>query len=67
MARHGPLRFRQRDLTAGVKALEAAGKNVARVTVEKDGRIVFDVGITNTGTSSPANPWEKFYSDDQAT
>ncbi len=36
----GPCRFRQRDLTAAVKAVVAAGFEVARIEVSKDGRMV---------------------------
>jgi hypothetical protein len=35
-----PSTFRQRDLTAALKAARAAGCEVARVEVGKDGRIV---------------------------
>ena len=35
-----PSTFRQRDLTAAVKAMIAAGQKVTRVEVDKDGRIV---------------------------
>jgi hypothetical protein len=37
---HGPLTFRQRDVKAAIKAVEAAGHEVARVEIERDGRIV---------------------------
>jgi hypothetical protein len=33
----GPLRFRQRDVSAALKAFAAAGISVARVEVGKDG------------------------------
>jgi hypothetical protein len=33
----GPLRFRQRDVSAALRALKAAGVPVARVEVGKDG------------------------------
>ena len=39
MAR-GTCTFKQRDATAAVKAVVAAGCKVARVEVEKDGKIV---------------------------
>lgn len=47
MAR-SPSTFRQRDLTAAVKAMVAAGQKVARVEVDKDGRIVLLVGDPET-------------------
>jgi hypothetical protein len=37
---HGQLTFRQRDLKAAIKAVEAAGHAVARVEIGRDGRIV---------------------------
>jgi len=36
----GPQTFRQRDLTAALKAARAAGCEVSRVEVGKDGRII---------------------------
>ena len=38
MAR-GPLTFKQRDLTAALKAARAAGCDVASITVDRDGKI----------------------------
>lgn len=35
----GPQTFRQRDLSAAIKAAKAAGCEVARVEIGKDGRI----------------------------
>ena len=40
----GPATFKQRDLTAAVKALVAAGCEVARVEIGKDGKIVVVTG-----------------------
>lgn len=40
----GRCTFRQRDLTAAVKAVEAAGVGVARVEVDKDGKIIIIPG-----------------------
>ena len=39
-----PQTFRQRDLTRAVRAVTAAGMSVAKVEVDKDGRIVVVVG-----------------------
>jgi hypothetical protein len=35
-----PSAFRQRDVTAAVKAVVAAGQKVARVELNKDGRVI---------------------------
>jgi hypothetical protein len=43
MAR-GPLTFRQRDLTAAVKAVAAAGYEIARVRVSRAGDIIVEIG-----------------------
>jgi type II secretory pathway component GspD/PulD (secretin) len=43
MAR-GPSTFRQRDVMAFVKAVRAAGVQVARVEVDADGKIVVVTG-----------------------
>jgi hypothetical protein len=43
MAR-GPSTFKQRDVTAAVKAVVAAGVEVARVEVGNDGRIIVVTG-----------------------
>jgi hypothetical protein len=42
-----PLNFRQRDITAFVKAVKKAGENVARVEVDREGTIVAYVGAGN--------------------
>jgi hypothetical protein len=55
MAR-APSTFRQRDVTAAVKAMVAAGLPVARAEIDKDGKIVVVTGKPvadpNTTTSS---------------
>jgi hypothetical protein len=40
----GPATFKQRDLTAAVKALVANGYEVARVEIHKDGKIAVVTG-----------------------
>ncbi len=53
-----PCTFRQSDLTRAVKAVRAAGENVARVEVDSTGKIVIIVGKGEPATSSP-NPWDE--------
>jgi hypothetical protein len=43
MAR-GPCTFRQQDVTRAVKAMTAAGVDVVRVEIDKDGKIVMILG-----------------------
>jgi hypothetical protein len=41
---HGPNAFKQHDVTRMVKAVVAAGVNVTRVEMDKDGKIVVIAG-----------------------
>jgi hypothetical protein len=57
----GPCRFRQRDLTAAVKAVVAAGLEVTRIEVSKDGKMVVVPGkpgvpVDNNGVEF--NEWD---------
>ena len=59
MAR-GPLTFRQRDLTAAVKAVSAAGCEIARVRVTRQGDIIVEIGKRREPTSDPdTNEWDE--------
>jgi hypothetical protein len=51
-----PQTFRQRDLSAAIKAAKAAGCEVARVEVDKSGRII--VVIANPKGQPPEEPGE---------
>jgi hypothetical protein len=63
---HGPLTFRQRDLTAAIKAMRAAGCEVARVEI-KDGKIIVVTGKAIVdGTSGDTNEWDAVYGQDPA-
>lgn len=54
----GPRLFKQSDLTAAVKAVENAGKSVAKVELDKDGKIT--LFIAGRDSVAPAtNPWEQ--------
>jgi hypothetical protein len=52
----GPATFRQRDLTAAVKAIVAAGCEVARVEIGRDGKIIVVTG--KPGQPVSANEWD---------
>lgn len=60
-----PSTFKQADVTKAVKAVAAAGVEVARVEIDKAGKIVIVAGKSgeaNGGES--ANPWDTVLSDD---
>ncbi|HEY1860484.1 MAG TPA: hypothetical protein VGG61_09035 [Gemmataceae bacterium] len=52
-----PCIFKQTDVTRAVKAVVAAGVEVARVEVDKDGRIVVIAGKPESNPAS--NPWDE--------
>jgi hypothetical protein len=56
-----PCVFRQRDMTRAVKGVTAAGVTVAKVQVDKDGKIVVVVGAASQNPlSSPGgNEWDR--------
>lgn len=57
MPRHGDLNFRQRDVTAAVKAVKNAGESVARIEVAKDGSFTLYVGSHNIVADEELDPW----------
>jgi len=55
-----PSKFRQRDVTAAVKAVEAAGHPVRRVKISHDGDIEVEIGTpAGQPPAVPANPWDE--------
>jgi hypothetical protein len=59
MAR-GPLTFRQGDVTRAVKAVVAAGVEIARVEIDKSGKIVIVPKVANTPVRADAdNEWDE--------
>jgi hypothetical protein len=60
------LTFRQRDVTAAIKAVEAAGHTVARVSIGQDGRIEVELAPSVVSGTAPApyNPWDEPYNED---
>lgn len=55
----GPCTFKQRDLTAAVKAVIAAGCEVARAEVDKEGRIIVITGKpADASSNNEAGEWD---------
>lgn len=54
----GPLTFRQQDLVRALKGAKAAGIEVARVEIEKDGKIVIVAGEVEP-LASGRNEWDE--------
>jgi hypothetical protein len=61
-----PCTFKQRDITAAVKAVTAAGVDVARVEVDKSGRIVIVAGKRGESMSNEGSSWDKAIADLEA-
>ena len=60
--RRAPSSFKQRDMTRAVRAVVAAGVKVARVEVDKDGRIVVvakDAHTDSRPSGASPNPWDE--------
>lgn len=55
----GPHTFKKRDLTRALEAVKAAGVPVARVEVNRDGRIVIVAGEQ----ASASGAWDKAIAD----
>jgi hypothetical protein len=60
MAR-APSTFRQQDVTRAVKAVSAAGVHIARVEIDKAGKIVIITtdGADQLAESAEVNEWDR--------
>jgi hypothetical protein len=55
----GPQTFRQRDLKAAIRGVEAAGHTVARIEIGKDGKIVIiPAREGGAGSLDEVNEWD---------
>ena len=57
----GPQTFKQRDLTRAMRAVTAAGMSVAKVEVDKEGKIIVVVGEpdkTQDAADTSTNSWD---------
>jgi hypothetical protein len=55
----GPYTFRQTDLTRAIKGARAAGIDVARIEIEKDGRIVILPTQSAAVPETARNEWDE--------
>ena len=58
------LTFRERDVTAAIRAVEKAGHNVARVSINQDGSIIVELAPPAGNETAPGlepNPWDGPY------
>jgi hypothetical protein len=60
MAR-APSTFRQQDVTKAVKAVTAAGVHIARIEIDKAGKIVIitAAAVDRLGESTEVNEWDR--------
>jgi hypothetical protein len=56
-----PSTFRQQDVTRAVKAVAAAGVHIARIEIDKAGKIVIITvgGTDHLATATEANEWDR--------
>ena len=54
----GPCAFKQSDITKAVRAVVAAGIEVARVEVDKAGKIIVVAGEADKTEAPDQNSWE---------
>ena len=65
------LTFRERDVTAAIRAVEKTGDKVARVTIGQDGSIVVELAPPACTETAPApvkqpNPWDELFEDENS-
>jgi hypothetical protein len=54
--------FRQRNVTRAIRAVEAAGKKIKKVEVDKDGKVVIEIAQDDDDAGdSDRNEWDTEY------
>jgi hypothetical protein len=61
-----PCVFKQRDVTKALRAVAAAGMEIDRVEVGRDGKIVIFTAQSSESSDGAANEWDELYDGDQA-
>jgi hypothetical protein len=61
----GSLLFKEADFIRAVKASRRAGLSIARVEIDRDGKIVVAVGEGMTIQGSAGNEWDELYGANQ--
>jgi len=59
--KRGPLTFKASDVTRAVKAVAAAGVHIARIEIDKAGKIVIITAdpTDKPGETTEANEWDR--------
>ena len=61
----GLLTFKETDLRRAIRASQKAGLSIARVEIDRDGKIVVVVGEGMTTQGSAGNEWDELYGANQ--
>lgn len=59
---HGPSTFKKRDVRTALEAVRESGVEIARIEIDKDGKIVIVAGkpVENSGENATTkNPWDE--------
>lgn len=65
--KRGPCTFREADVRRAVRAVEAAGKEVAAVEIGGDGKIRIVVGKPSPPQSAGGNEWDEVLANAEDT
>ena len=60
-----PAAFTQGDVAKVLKGARAAGMDVRRIEIDREGKIVALFGRPGAGDAVPANEWDEVYGQEQ--